>query len=654
MKINLELPTLTDLRPRLTVIGVGGAGSNAVNNMISAGLNGVTFVVANTDAQSLASSNAECRIQLGVVLTEGLGAGAKPEIGEAAAEEAAEEIRSQVAGSHMVFIAAGMGGGTGTGAASVIARIAREEGALTVGVVTKPFQFEGSRRMRSAEAGIAALRPNVDTLIVIPNQNLFRVANEKTTFSEAFVMADQILYAGIACIVDLIVKDGLINLDFADVRTVMADMGTAMMGTGEAGGDRRAVLAAEEAISNPLLDDISLKGARGLLVSITGGRDLTLYEVDEAANRVRQEVDGEATIIVGATFDDTIGDRLRVSIVASGMERNSLIAASKAVAAATQRAWPELPIESGSPPPVGQHQPPLLPAHEVDVAPQLQPDSAGAPRGGLPVAADMGRAGGEGSKGSFAAAGNCAAEPTHSGHAGVSGWAPNMPGENEPAGHVQQSSYSGGEENSGERLASLQRAHVEHGAAAGSHPPAMPSAGARQWTSEEGVVFQDAPPQFSVPPAYGTEPQPSLAPRFEPLAQGGAPFSPAPPVEPKRGARRLPEVEDFPPVGQREYRAKMEQYEEGGRSPPRAYAPAPEPARKLGFFERLTGARKRQKKEAAQQQKAGRAIEQERRDSGHRDAARTRSDTQMDKPSTRDDASQESELPVFFGNGPRR
>lgn len=323
MSIKLQLPKLVDAKPRITVIGVGGAGCNAVNNMIAAGLQGVQFVVANTDAQSLEASSAEHRIQLGVNLTEGLGAGAKPEIGEAAAEEALEELRTNIAGAHMVFIAAGMGGGTGTGAASVIARIAREMGALTVGVVCKPFQFEGARRMRIAEAGVENLRHLVDTLIVIPNQNLFRIANERTTFAEAFVLADQVLYSGVACIVELVLKEGLINLDFADVRTIMSGMGTAMMGTGEATGERRAVLAAEEAIANPLLDDVTLRGAKGLLLSISGGRDMTLYEVDEAASRIRQEVDVDANIIVGATFDDQLGDRLRVSIVASGMNHRT-------------------------------------------------------------------------------------------------------------------------------------------------------------------------------------------------------------------------------------------------------------------------------------------------------------------------------------------
>ena len=307
------------MRPRIAVIGVGGAGGNAINNMIAAGLTGAEFMVANTDAQALEASSAEKRIQLGSNLTEGLGAGSKPEIGEAAAEEAIEDIRNAVAGRHMVFIAAGMGGGTGTGAASVIARVAKEFGMLTVAVVTKPFQFEGSRRMRVAEAGIAELRKHVDTLLVIPNQNLFRVATDRTTFAEAFVLADQVLYSGIACIVDLIVKEGLINLDLADVKTVLSGMGTAMMGTGEASGEQRAIVASEEAIVNPLLDDTSLKGAKSLLLSITGGRDLTLWEVDEAANRVRQEVDPDANIIVGATFDEALGDKVRVSIVASGM-----------------------------------------------------------------------------------------------------------------------------------------------------------------------------------------------------------------------------------------------------------------------------------------------------------------------------------------------
>lgn len=319
MAIKIEPPKVMELKPRITVIGVGGAGCNAVGNMIGTGLEGVEFIVANTDSQALAMSTADRRIQLGANLTEGLGAGAQPDIGQGAAEEARDEIRAQLEGAHMVFLAAGMGGGTGTGAVPVIARIAREMNILTVAIVTKPFHFEGSRRMRVAEAGIEELKPVVDTLIVIPNQNLFRISNDKTTFAEAFVLADQVLYSGIACIVDLIVKDGLINLDFADVKAIMKGMGSAMMGTGEASGEDRAIVAAEEAISNPLLDDMTLAGARGLLVSIVGGRDMSLYDVDAAASRVKQDVSPDANIIVGASFDDTIEDRLRVSIVASGM-----------------------------------------------------------------------------------------------------------------------------------------------------------------------------------------------------------------------------------------------------------------------------------------------------------------------------------------------
>jgi cell division protein FtsZ len=319
MTINLRVPDLTELKPRITVFGVGGAGGNAVNNMIERGLKGVEFVVANTDAQALLSSVAERRIQMGANVTEGLGAGSKPEVGAAAAEEAMADIKAHLVGCHMVFITAGMGGGTGTGAAPVIARASREEGILTVGVVTKPFQFEGARRLRAAEAGIEELQKYVDTLLIIPNQNLFRVANEKTTFTDAFSMADDVLRAGVACITDLMVKEGLINLDFADVRTIMAGMGKAMMGTGEASGDRRAIDAAEAAISNPLLDDVSMKGASGLLVSITGGNDLTLYEVDEAASRIRTEADPDANIIVGATFDDELDGSIRVAVVATGI-----------------------------------------------------------------------------------------------------------------------------------------------------------------------------------------------------------------------------------------------------------------------------------------------------------------------------------------------
>jgi cell division protein FtsZ len=321
MTINLKMPDIRELKPRITVFGVGGAGGNAVNNMITAGLVGCDFVVANTDAQALAMSKSERIIQMGVQVTEGLGAGSQPEVGRAAAEEVIDEIRDHLTGAHMVFVTAGMGGGTGTGASPVVARVARELGILTVGVVTKPFQFEGQRRMKVAESGIGELQKHVDTLLIIPNQNLFRVANEKTTFADAFAMADQVLYSGVACITDLMVKEGLINLDFADVRAVMREMGKAMMGTGEASGEKRALTAAEGAISNPLIDDSSMKGARGLLISITGGRDLTLYEVDEAATRIREEVDQEANIIVGATFDEGLDGIIRVSVVATGIDQ---------------------------------------------------------------------------------------------------------------------------------------------------------------------------------------------------------------------------------------------------------------------------------------------------------------------------------------------
>lgn len=327
MTLNLSIPETTELRPRIVVFGVGGAGGNAVNNMIEAKLEGVDFVVANTDAQALQRSQAERRVQMGAAITEGLGAGARPEVGEQSAEDSIEEIREHLGGAHMVFITAGMGGGTGTGAAPVVARAAREMGILTVGVVTKPFHFEGSRRMKLADAGIDQLQDHVDTLIVIPNQNLFRIATEKTTFAEAFSMADQVLHSGVRGITDLMVMPGLINLDFADVRAVMNEMGKAMMGTGEAGGEKRAVEAAQAAISNPLLDDVSMKGATGVLINITGGYDMTLYEVDEAANEIRAEVDPEANIIVGSTFDETMEGSMRVSVVATGIDAEIMVQA---------------------------------------------------------------------------------------------------------------------------------------------------------------------------------------------------------------------------------------------------------------------------------------------------------------------------------------
>ncbi|OOG74035.1 cell division protein FtsZ [Sinorhizobium sp. A49] len=323
MTINLQKPDITELKPRITVFGVGGGGGNAVNNMITAGLEGVDFVVANTDAQALTMTKAERVIQMGVAVTEGLGAGSQPEVGRAAAEECIDEIIDHLQGTHMCFVTAGMGGGTGTGAAPIVAQAARNKGILTVGVVTKPFHFEGQRRMRLADQGIAELQKSVDTLIVIPNQNLFRIANDRTTFADAFAMADQVLYSGVACITDLMVKEGLINLDFADVRSVMREMGRAMMGTGEASGEGRAMAAAEAAIANPLLDETSMKGAQGLLISITGGRDLTLFELDEAATRIREEVDPDANIILGATFDEELEGLIRVSVVATGIDRTA-------------------------------------------------------------------------------------------------------------------------------------------------------------------------------------------------------------------------------------------------------------------------------------------------------------------------------------------
>ena len=338
MALNLTPPDISELKPRITVFGVGGAGGNAVNNMITAGLQGVDFVVANTDAQALTMSKAQRIVQMGTQVTQGLGAGSQPDVGAAAAQEVIDELRDHLSGANMVFVTAGMGGGTGTGAAPVIAKTARDMGILTVGVVTKPFHFEGQRRMRTAESGIAELHKVVDTLLIIPNQNLFRVANEKTTFADAFAMADQVLYSGVACITDLMVKEGLINLDFADVRAVMREMGKAMMGTGEASGEKRALTAAEAAIANPLIDDSSMKGARGLLISITGGKDLTLFEVDEAATRIREEVDQEANIIVGATFDETLDGVIRVSVVATGIEQALISRNASAPAASVTNA----------------------------------------------------------------------------------------------------------------------------------------------------------------------------------------------------------------------------------------------------------------------------------------------------------------------------
>lgn len=393
MTINLHLPhQQTVLRPKITVVGVGGAGGNAVNNMISSRLEGVEFVVANTDAQALENAQTDRRVQLGIGITRGLGAGADPQVGRAAAEEAMEEIINLIEGSNMVFITAGMGGGTGTGAGPVVARAARELGILTVGVVTKPFQFEGAGRMRMAEQGLKELQQYVDTLIVIPNQNLFRLATEKTTFADAFRMADEVLHSGVRGVTDLMVKPGLVNLDFADIRTVMREMGKAMMGTGEATGEKRAIEAAEAAISNPLLDDVSLKGARAALINITGGSDMTLFEVDEAANRIREEVDQDANIIFGSTFSEEMNGLMRVSVVATGIEAESMIKGEgeeSAVrrASAAKRPFSYLPA-SGVGNAQHQHQQqshyrpapsgysrevPNVPARPVTVAHQQQP-----------------------------------------------------------------------------------------------------------------------------------------------------------------------------------------------------------------------------------------------------------------------------------------
>jgi cell division protein FtsZ len=375
MTLNLMMSDQHDLKPRITVFGVGGAGGNAVNNMIEKALEGVEFVVANTDAQALQQSKSQARVQMGVKVTEGLGAGARPAVGAAAAEESIEAIVDHLAGAHMCFITAGMGGGTGTGAAPIIAQAARELGVLTVGVVTKPFQFEGAKRMRQAEEGIEALQKVVDTLIIIPNQNLFRLANEKTTFTEAFAMADDVLYQGVKGVTDLMVRPGLINLDFADVRAVMDEMGKAMMGTGEASGDERAVQAAEKAIANPLLDEISLKGAKGVLINITGGYDLTLFELDEAANRIREEVDPDANIIVGSTLDPAMENMMRVSVVATGIDASLSI--SEVPVPRRSLAEPLKPAAEAAPAP--QPEPVAQPTLSVTSAQPLRPQPAPQP-----------------------------------------------------------------------------------------------------------------------------------------------------------------------------------------------------------------------------------------------------------------------------------
>jgi cell division protein FtsZ len=567
--MSAKLPlNVTDLKPRITVIGVGGAGCNAVNNMIDASLDGVEFVVANTDAQSLVASHATSKIQLGARLTEGLGAGSRPDIGEAAAIETIEEIRELVRGSHMVFVAAGMGGGTGTGAAAVIARAAKEQNILTVGVVTKPFQFEGSRRMRIAEAGIAELRRHVDTLIVIPNQNLFRIASERTTFAEAFVLADQVLYSGVACIVDLIVKDGLINLDFADVRTVMTGMGNAMMGTGEASGEERAVRAAEEAISNPLLDDVSLAGAKGLLLSITGGSDLTLYEVDEAATRVRQEVDPDANIIVGATTDPSLGDRVRVSIVASGMDR-----AGREQNTAVPAAPPALPVET---PRAAQPQF----SDEARMAAELRPSQA-------------------------------YDELTRG-----------------PASHPQP-----------------------------QMPPSMgvaphPVPRAHSWHSADDVEITDLSPGTIAPPHFAPHPQQGSA-YAGPPAQDE--FVPGPPAQVRRPPRRMPELGEFPEVGQRDYNAKAHRGGANGHGSVPAPSKPLSPPRKKSLFERLTG-RARHESDSQSSPSAERASSTFDHPAGDRSYG-VGGDGSSHRPMSRDEAQERQEkrdLPAFFGKSRSR
>ena len=383
MPIELKLAERQELKPKITVFGVGGAGGNAVNNMIEKELAGADFVAANTDSQALEQSKADRRIQLGAATTQGLGAGANPEIGASAAEESMQEIIDVLSGSHMCFITAGMGGGTGTGAAPVIARAAREMGVLTVGVVTKPFAFEGSKRMRLAESGIGELQKYVDTLIIIPNQNLFRIANEKTTFADAFVMADDVLYQGVKGVTDLMVRPGIVNLDFADVRAVMNEMGKAMMGSGEGSGENRALDAAEKAIANPLLDEVSLKGARGVLINITGGSDLTLFEVDEAANRVRKEADDEAAVFFGSALDPDMEGSIRVSVVATGIDAESFkatrpTATPKVETQPTPRA-PE-PVEAIVAPPPAPAATPSTPPPALAAPTAPAPAPAPAPR----------------------------------------------------------------------------------------------------------------------------------------------------------------------------------------------------------------------------------------------------------------------------------
>ena len=495
MTINLQMPDIKELKPKITVFGIGGAGGNAINNMIRSGLVGCEFVVANTDSQALSSSRAERLIQMGVAVTEGLGAGSQPEIGRAAAEEAIDEITDHLSGSHMVFVTAGMGGGTGTGAAPIIARAAREAGILTVGVVTKPFQFEGARRMRVAEAGIQELQACVDTLIVIPNQNLFLIANEKTTFADAFAMADQVLYSGVACITDLMVKEGLINLDFADVRSVMREMGKAMMGTGEASGDRRAIQAAEAAIANPLLDETSMKGARGLLISITGGKDLTLFEVDEAATRIREEVDPDANIILGATFEEELEGIVRVSVVATGIDNSGTRSQDATVEARTAEMSQRLRN-------IAQAQPALAAAKPAASQPAVAQAAQPAPQAAKPAVVQ--------------------AAPVASTLA--------APAPKRETADLSREAFA---------------------SAVGRVAAETPSPAVRGHDS--GITIQPLDPAPSVD--YGMSDIEQEAPPVEEAASEPPADEPFIPPMPELPPQRIPRVEDFPPVARRQYEA---------------------------------------------------------------------------------------------------
>ncbi len=540
-----------ELRPRIIVMGVGGAGGNAVNNMIASGLHGVEFVAANTDAQALATSGADVRLQLGVNLTEGLGAGSNPEIGEGAAEEVMEEMKELLSEVHMIFIACGMGGGTGTGAAPVIARIAQELGVLTVAVVTKPFQFEGQRRMRIAEAGIEQLRQYVDTMIVIPNQNLFRLANEQTTFADSFCLADSVLNSGVACVTDLIMKEGLINLDFADVKTVITEMGAAVMGTGVAHGEGRARKAAEEAISNPLIDDISLAGAKGLLISISGGQDMTLFEVDEVASRIRQEVDQNANIIVGATFDEQLEGYLRVSLVASGLNRGH--PESMHIEADRRRMEIDAEIEQNT---LGLNE--RLQSLE-------NPSDAGMPQNGdqRPALGDPSSQGVNGRMRPQAPQGG----PISQGGA-VSG------GMND--GHSAGLGQQRGDRSQGHNT---QQGHASQG----------------QTDGRGGVKIVNKPPRFMAPDSEGGYTPPASPGSNDPMKDPvtGREFVAGAPETINRSMRRMPSMEDLPITGQnqlRAYKAPEGQFKEA------------EPKKKGGFFSRLTG-RNRKQEEAVPEQK---------------------------------------------------